>query len=270
MKRSLALLGVARTARRRRLRRQRQQQLVRRRPRQAATGSGKKIGLVTDIGGLNDRGFNHLSYLGLQRARRELGVQTAVFQAKSTQDYVPNLSTFARQGYDLTIGVGFTEATAIDDGRHELPELELRDRRRRPDDRAGQADEPARPALQGAGDRLPRRLSRRARGEAAARPGRDRIGRRPEAAAGRPLHRGLPGRREGRRPRDQDAERVLAGLHRSGEVQADRAEPDRAGRRRRSSRSPAVAGSVRSTRRRRRASGGSASTPTSRSSGRTS
>jgi basic membrane protein A and related proteins len=76
-------------------------------------GAGKKIGLVTDVGGLNDRGFNHLSYVGLQRAARELGVQTQVFQAKSTQDYVPNLSTFARQGYDLTIGVGFTEADAI-------------------------------------------------------------------------------------------------------------------------------------------------------------
>jgi basic membrane protein A and related proteins len=76
-------------------------------------GAGKKIGLVTDIGGLNDRGFNHLSYVGLQRAGRELGVQTQVFQAKSPQDYVPNLSTFARQGYDLTIGLGFTEADAI-------------------------------------------------------------------------------------------------------------------------------------------------------------
>ena len=84
-------------------------------------GSGKKIGLVTDIGGLNDRGFNHLSYVGLQRAQRELGVQTTVYQAKSTQDYVPNLSTFARQGYDLTIGVGFTEATAIDTAATNFP-----------------------------------------------------------------------------------------------------------------------------------------------------
>jgi basic membrane protein A and related proteins len=79
-----------------------------------SAGASMKIGLVTDIGGLNDRGFNHLSYLGLQRAQRELGVQGRVYQAKSTQEYVPNLSTFARQGYDLTIGVGFTEATAID------------------------------------------------------------------------------------------------------------------------------------------------------------
>jgi basic membrane protein A and related proteins len=77
-------------------------------------GSDMKVGLVTDIGGLNDRGFNHLSYLGLVRAQRELGIEQRVYQAKSTQDYVPNLSTFARNGNDLTIGVGFTEATAMD------------------------------------------------------------------------------------------------------------------------------------------------------------
>jgi basic membrane protein A len=80
----------------------------------ATAGSKFKVGLVTDIGGLNDRGFNHLSYVGLLRAQRELGVDQRVYQAKSTQEYVPNLSTFARQSYDLTIGVGFTEATAID------------------------------------------------------------------------------------------------------------------------------------------------------------
>jgi basic membrane protein A and related proteins len=84
-------------------------------------GTQIKIGLVTDIGGLNDRGFNHLSYVGLQRAQSQLGVQQRVYQAKSTQDYVPNLSTFARQGYDLTIGVGFTEADAIDTAATNFP-----------------------------------------------------------------------------------------------------------------------------------------------------
>jgi basic membrane protein A and related proteins len=84
-------------------------------------GKSLKIGLVTDIGGLNDRGFNHLSFVGLQRAQSDLGVQQRVYQAKSTQEYVPNLSTFARQGYDLTIGVGFTEATAIDTAATSFP-----------------------------------------------------------------------------------------------------------------------------------------------------
>jgi basic membrane protein A len=88
----------------------------------ASENSDMRIGLVTDVGGLNDRGFNHLSFVGLQRAKRELGVQTRVFQATSTQQYVPNLSTFARQGYDLTIGVGFTEATAIDTAATNFPD----------------------------------------------------------------------------------------------------------------------------------------------------
>ncbi len=79
-----------------------------------STGKTIKVGLVTDIGGLNDRGFNHLSYVGLLKAHSELGIAQRVYQAKSTQEYVPNLSTFARDGYDLTIGVGFTEADAID------------------------------------------------------------------------------------------------------------------------------------------------------------
>ena len=79
-----------------------------------STGKTIKVGLVTDIGGLNDRGFNHLSYVGLLKAQSELGIAQRVYQAKSTQEYVPNLSTFARDGYNLTIGVGFTEADAID------------------------------------------------------------------------------------------------------------------------------------------------------------
>jgi len=86
-----------------------------------STAKKIKIGLVTDIGGLNDRGFNHLSYVGLLRAQGELGIEQRVYQAKSTQEYVPNLSTFARDHYDLIIGVGFTEADAIDTAATNFP-----------------------------------------------------------------------------------------------------------------------------------------------------
>ena len=85
------------------------------------SGSNLKVGLVTDVGGLNDRGFNHLSYVGLLRAQKDFGLQQRVYQATSTQQYVPNLSTFARQKYNLTIGVGFTEAEAIDTAAHNFP-----------------------------------------------------------------------------------------------------------------------------------------------------
>ena len=83
----------------------------------ASTGSGGgkqiKVGLVTDINQLNDRGFNHLAYMGLLRSERELGVQGRVYQSASAQDYIPNLAQFAQQGYDLVISVGFAQADAV-------------------------------------------------------------------------------------------------------------------------------------------------------------
>jgi basic membrane protein A len=84
-------------------------------------GGGFKVGLSTDIGGLNDRSFNHLAYLGLQRAATELGVQTRVVQSNSSSDYVPNLSALAKQGYDLVIGVGFTEIQAMETVAKQFP-----------------------------------------------------------------------------------------------------------------------------------------------------
>jgi basic membrane protein A and related proteins len=87
------------------------------------TSSGKtiRVGLVTDIGGLNDRGFNHLAYVGVQEAQAKLGIKFNVNLSNSSAEYVPNLTSFARQGYDLVIGVGFTEAQAIDTAAHLFP-----------------------------------------------------------------------------------------------------------------------------------------------------
>jgi basic membrane protein A len=78
----------------------------------APKGKPIKVGLVTDIGGLNDRSFNHLAYVGLQRAQKELGIQGRVLTSKSAADYVPNLTTLAQQKYDLIIPVGFLMADA--------------------------------------------------------------------------------------------------------------------------------------------------------------
>ena len=72
-----------------------------------------RVGLVTDINQLNDRGFNHLAYLGLLRAQKELGIQGRVYQSNSAQDYIPNLAKFAQQGYDLVVSVGFAQADAV-------------------------------------------------------------------------------------------------------------------------------------------------------------
>ena len=66
-----------------------------------------KVALVTDIGGLNDKGFNHLSYVGLQRAQKQLtaagGVNGRVFITNSANDRKPNLQTAAQTGNGLVI-----------------------------------------------------------------------------------------------------------------------------------------------------------------------
>jgi basic membrane protein A len=69
--------------------------------------------LVTDIGGLNDKSFNHLANLGLQHAERA-GIKGRVIQSHSSADYIPNLQSCVRQGAGITIGVGFLMQDAID------------------------------------------------------------------------------------------------------------------------------------------------------------
>ena len=69
---------------------------------------------MTDIGGLNDHGFNHLAYIGLLRAEKELGVQGRVLTSSTGADYLPNLTTLAHGGYHLIIPVGFLMAQATD------------------------------------------------------------------------------------------------------------------------------------------------------------
>jgi basic membrane protein A and related proteins len=81
-----------------------------------------RVGLVTDIGGLNDRGFNSLANEGLERAASELGAEIRVLESKSDADYIPNLSTLAEEGFDLIISVGFLMGEATHTAAEEFPE----------------------------------------------------------------------------------------------------------------------------------------------------
>jgi len=69
--------------------------------------------LVTDIGGLNDKSFNHLAYVGLQTAQKH-GIKGKVIQSKSPADYIPNLKACVASGAGVTIGVGFLMTDAMD------------------------------------------------------------------------------------------------------------------------------------------------------------
>jgi basic membrane protein A len=85
-------------------------------------GPPLRVGLVTDLGQLNDRGFNQLAYEGVKRAERELGVEGRVLQSASAADYIPNMTRLARERYDLIIGVGFAQGDAVDTVAARFPE----------------------------------------------------------------------------------------------------------------------------------------------------
>ena len=90
-----------------------------------STESALKVGLITDLGQLNDRGFNQLAYEGLKRAQSELGIKGRVLESKSASDYVPNMATLARQGYDMIIGVGFAQGDAIATAARQFPKTKF-------------------------------------------------------------------------------------------------------------------------------------------------
>ena len=66
-----------------------------------------KVGMVTDVGGLGDQSFNDAAWRGLKRARDEFGVEINVIESNNMNDYVPNLSSLADQGYDMAWAIGF-------------------------------------------------------------------------------------------------------------------------------------------------------------------
>jgi basic membrane protein A len=84
-----------------------------------------KVGLITDQGQLNDRGFNELAFKGLKRAERELGIEGRVIESATEADYVPNITSLVRQNFDLIVGVGFAQGPAFDTAAGKFPDTKF-------------------------------------------------------------------------------------------------------------------------------------------------
>ena len=74
---------------------------------EAPTEEAISVGMVSDTGGLDDRGFNEFSINGFERAQEELGVDGRVYVSESGDDYLPNLTAAVDDGHDLVIAIGF-------------------------------------------------------------------------------------------------------------------------------------------------------------------
>ncbi|PKM93795.1 MAG: BMP family ABC transporter substrate-binding protein [Firmicutes bacterium HGW-Firmicutes-1] len=65
------------------------------------------VGLVTDIGGIDDKSFNQGTWEGIKRFAEDTGASTDYLQSESDTDYIPNLSTFSDEAFDLIVAPGF-------------------------------------------------------------------------------------------------------------------------------------------------------------------
>ncbi len=73
----------------------------------AAYAEGEKIGLISDVGGFDDGGFNWMAQQGLLRAESELGIDSTLYESDSSDDYEELLQLCADEGNVLCISVGF-------------------------------------------------------------------------------------------------------------------------------------------------------------------
>ncbi|WP_254639567.1 BMP family protein [Cohnella sp. GbtcB17] len=90
-----------------------------------ADGKGKKIGMVTDLGGVNDKSFNQQAWEALEKIGKDTGAEPKYLESKKDSDYIPFLTKFVKDGYDLTWGIGFLFAEAATTVAKANPESKL-------------------------------------------------------------------------------------------------------------------------------------------------
>jgi basic membrane protein A len=90
-----------------------------------ATGAGYKFGMVTDVGGVNDKSFNQAAWEGLQQLEKNTGASVKYLQSKSDAEYATNLTQFVKDKYSLSWGIGFLLGDAIKTVAAQNPDAKL-------------------------------------------------------------------------------------------------------------------------------------------------
>jgi basic membrane protein A len=72
-----------------------------------SAAAGLKVGLVTDVGGLDDKSFNQASWQGTQDGATAVGTTATNIVTKTPADYAANIQTFVDQKFNVIVTVGF-------------------------------------------------------------------------------------------------------------------------------------------------------------------
>ena len=91
----------------------------------AGGGAEVRPALVLDIGGLGDQSFNDSAYAGLQRAKKDLDVQTETLESNAATDYVNNITQLADSGYTPVFAVGFLMTDAVNEIAPQYPDTDF-------------------------------------------------------------------------------------------------------------------------------------------------
>jgi basic membrane protein A and related proteins len=83
------------------------------------------VGLITDVGKIDDKSFNQSAWEGVKRAASELGAQVDFIETTDSTDYATNINTFAEQGYDIIVTVGFALGEATLAAAAEYPDIDF-------------------------------------------------------------------------------------------------------------------------------------------------
>ncbi|GHF29827.1 basic membrane protein A [Deinococcus metalli] len=88
-----------------------------------AAAQTMRVGIAYDAGGKFDKSFNQSAYEGSQRAVKTLGVQVKDFEPSDPSQVIQGIRSFANEGFDLTIGVGFANNASISQVAKDNPDL---------------------------------------------------------------------------------------------------------------------------------------------------
>ncbi len=84
------------------------------------------IGLVTDVGRIDDKSFNQSAWEGAQEAAATLGAaEVNYIETTSATDYAANIALFAEQGYDIIVTVGFAMGEATVEAASTYPDIDF-------------------------------------------------------------------------------------------------------------------------------------------------
>ena len=87
------------------------------------TGAGLKACEVTDVGGVDDKGFNQKAYKGVTDAAAQLGVEALVLESQAETDYATNIQAFIDQGCNVVVTVGFLLGDATKEAANANPDV---------------------------------------------------------------------------------------------------------------------------------------------------